>query len=144
MLATFARTAEDHLLKLLEASAKHDKWLESIDHRLDVLNGKVAVHEEKFGDVYRFMSEHPRTCEVGLKVDALAGKLEANRVERKADIAAIKSDIRQERAVEDRERAVDQKWWVYIKPWVERAIVASIVIILLHFKEIIAWLGKTL
>lgn len=144
MLATFARAAEGHLLKLLEASAKHEKWLESIDHRLGVLNGTVARHQEKFGEVSAFMVEHPRSCEVGVKVDALAGQIEANRAERKADIAAIKADMRQERAVEDRERAVDQKWWVYIKPWVERAVVASVVIILLHFKEIITWLGKTL
>lgn len=42
---------ETHLLNLLQTAAKHEKWLESIDRRLDILNGKVAAHEKRFADL---------------------------------------------------------------------------------------------
>ena len=121
---------ETHLLSLLTTAAKHEKWLESIDHRLGVLNGNVSRHEVSITDLKTFAIAHPAQCEVGAKVDQLAAKIAENRLERQADIDRVKAALDKVQAVEEAERETkektDTKWNKRVHP----VIVAGITLIL--------------
>ena len=107
---------EDSLLKLVSSSAAHETWLEAIDHRLGVLNGSVAKLQEKSTEAELFIATHPTKCEISKAVTELARQMEANRSERKSDIAAIKAEITAEQSEArgaERERS---KWFHRLRP----------------------------
>ena len=123
---------EGHLQSLLITAAKHEKWLESIDRRLEVLNGTVATHTREVGELKVFAAAHPYQCEVGAKVDQLASKIAENRIERKAEVNEVKLALDTAQKVEAAEKKVNAAWWRRVHPliWAVASIILTVLTIL--------------
>jgi chromosome segregation ATPase len=150
---------EDMLVTQVQSSARHDKWLESIDGRLDsvdsrfkTLNGSVAALTKESIASQIFQAQHAKTIDrldeidgrVDEKLNALGAELKSKTNAIDGHITTLQSQFNNEQQISVTTERVNAKYRNALRPWIDKVTIVIIALVLWNGRSILEAFAEAL
>jgi hypothetical protein len=150
---------EDMLVTQVQSSARHDKWLESIDGRLDsmdsrfkTLNGTVAALTKESTASQIFQAQHAGTIEkiekldglINERVGALGNEFQSKARSLEDAVTSLQSKFNNEQQISVATERANAKYRALLRPWIDRLSIAVVALILWNGRALLEAVAKAL